>query len=178
MEERHAAQRAQKKEFERERAAVDEIVRKIHEEDHAELVRKKQKQEATKKYIREFMLDREKMRMAQRAAQQAEEDEIRAYNDAVAARQAGLAAKEKAKVLCSVSLPCFGPSLAWAVAMCNARVLGVWMSPGWCESVQLRAARRSREKVAVVERCDGWCGGCVGRLGTRRMKRRAYWRRL
>jgi hypothetical protein len=39
MEERHAAQRAQKKEFERERAAVDEIVRKIHEEDHSELVR-------------------------------------------------------------------------------------------------------------------------------------------
>jgi len=97
MEERHAAQRAQKKEFERERSAVDEIVRKIHEEDHEELVRKKHKQEATKKYIREFMLDREKMRTAQRAAQQAEEDEIRAYNDAVAARQAGLAAKEKAK---------------------------------------------------------------------------------
>jgi len=43
------------------------------------------------------MLDREKMRTAQRAAQQAEEDEIRAYNDAVAARQAGLAAIEKAK---------------------------------------------------------------------------------
>ena len=69
MEERHAAQRAQKKEFERERAAVDEIVRKIHEEDHEQLVRKKQKQEATKKYIREFMMDREKMRTAQRAAQ-------------------------------------------------------------------------------------------------------------
>jgi len=173
MEERHAAQRAQKKEFERERSAVDEIVRKIHEEDHEELVRKKHKQEATKKYIREFMLDREKMRTAQRAAQQAEEDEIRAYNDAVAARQAGLAAKEKAKVLSSValSLVCYGPSLASAAAVCNARVLGVWMSPGWCECVQLSPMRKWRWLSRAMV-----CG-CVGRLGTRRMKRRACWRR-
>jgi hypothetical protein len=61
-------------------------------------VRKKHKQEATKQYIRAFMLDRERMRLAQREAQQAEEAQIRSYNDAVVARQAGLKAKEKAKV--------------------------------------------------------------------------------
>uniref|UniRef100_A0A7S0N9X8 Meiosis-specific nuclear structural protein 1 n=1 Tax=Pyramimonas obovata TaxID=1411642 RepID=A0A7S0N9X8_9CHLO len=97
MEEKLEQQRAAKKEFERERAAVDQIVSKIHEEDEMELLRKKSKQEETKKWVDNFMVEREQQREAQRNAEWEEEQRIREFNEEVAARKAAQAAVKKAK---------------------------------------------------------------------------------
>lgn len=59
MEERKEQQRVARLEYERERALVDEIVRKIEEEDRLESEAKRRKQEETKDYIRNFLIEQE-----------------------------------------------------------------------------------------------------------------------
>lgn len=59
MEERKEQQRIARLEYERERALVDEIVRKIDEEDRLESEAKRRKQEETKDYIRNFLIEQE-----------------------------------------------------------------------------------------------------------------------
>lgn len=95
MEEKRELQRAARKEFEREKEAVAEIVRKINEEDALEAKRRKDKQVATKKYIDDFMVQREELRQQKRRDEQAEEDAIAAYNEAVEARNAEEASRKQ-----------------------------------------------------------------------------------
>lgn len=59
MEERKEQQRLARLEYEREKALVDDIVRKIEEEDRLESEAKRRKQEETKEYIRKFLQDQE-----------------------------------------------------------------------------------------------------------------------
>jgi len=97
MEEKLEAQRAAKKEFEREKDVVDEIVRKIQDEDMMEMKRKKDKQEETKKYIDRFMIERENLRLENRRKEEEEESRIRAYGNQVEQRRVEQASKQAAK---------------------------------------------------------------------------------
>lgn len=75
--ERKEAQRLAKLEFERERAMVDEIARRIAEEEQMEAEAKRRKQEDTRQYIQQFLLEQEEMRMRQVA------EEVRAAGSRV-----------------------------------------------------------------------------------------------
>jgi len=86
-----------RRQTERDRQMVDEIVRKIYDEDEADMKRKKEMQAATAKMMRDFEEQRRREVAAARAAAKAEEDAIMAYNKSVAERGAGIEAKKQAK---------------------------------------------------------------------------------
>ncbi|KAK3250443.1 hypothetical protein CYMTET_40173 [Cymbomonas tetramitiformis] len=95
--EKKEMQRAAMKEFERERAAVDEIVGRIQEEDTAEMKRKAAKQEETKRWVEKFLVEREVERNDARRKEQEEEARIKAYGNEVERRRMDAAAKAKSK---------------------------------------------------------------------------------
>uniref|UniRef100_A0A7R9SVN5 Meiosis-specific nuclear structural protein 1 n=1 Tax=Polyblepharides amylifera TaxID=1486889 RepID=A0A7R9SVN5_9CHLO len=97
MEEKLALQRAAVKEFERERAAVDEIVANIQLEDQAEVERKKAKQDETRRWVVRFMEEREKLRESARRAEWEEEERIRQYGQKIEQRRMGEAQKAQMK---------------------------------------------------------------------------------
>ena len=86
-----------KRQTELDKETVNEIVRKINQEDENEMRRKKEIQAASRKMINDYAEQRRQEIAAQKAAQKAEEDAINAYNRAVEARSEGVAAKKQAK---------------------------------------------------------------------------------
>ena len=86
-----------RRQTDRDRQMVDEIVRKIYQEDEADMKRKREMQSATAKMMRDFEAQRRREVEAAKAAAKAEEDAILAYNKSVADRGAGIEAKKQAK---------------------------------------------------------------------------------
>lgn len=86
-----------RRQTDRDRQMVDEIVRKIYQEDEADMKRKREMQSATAKMMRDFEAQRRREVEAAKAAAKAEEDAIMAYNKSVADRGAGIEAKKQAK---------------------------------------------------------------------------------
>jgi len=85
------------KQTEMDKATVDDIVRRINEEDEAEMRRRYEEKEASRKMIKEYEEQRNREIAAKKAAEKAEEDAINAYNRSVEERGAGIAAKKQAK---------------------------------------------------------------------------------
>ena len=79
------------------RANVDEIVRKIQDEDRQAYQKKRDAQEETARTVRMYEEQGRKAKADRAAALQAEEDAIAAYNKAVEDRGAGVEAKKAAK---------------------------------------------------------------------------------
>ena len=69
-------------EFQRERAMVDEVVRRIQEEDVAEDALRRQRQDETKAFIRGFLVQKEADKRQRVEAMQAEERKIQARKGA------------------------------------------------------------------------------------------------
>jgi len=86
-----------RRQTDRDRQMVDDIVRKIYQEDEADMKRKREMQSATAKMMRDFEAQRRREVEAAKAAAKAEEDAIMAYNKSVADRGAGIEAKKQAK---------------------------------------------------------------------------------
>lgn len=86
-----------RRQTDRDRQMVDEIVRKIYAEDEADMKQKREMQVATAKMMRDFEAQRRREVEAARAAAKAEEDAIMSYNKSVAERGAGIEAKKQAK---------------------------------------------------------------------------------
>lgn len=80
-----------------ERAMVDTIVAKINNEDREEAIKRREKQIETAKMVTEYQRQFEEEKKAAKAKALAEEEAIRAYQESVAARGAGVAAKKQAK---------------------------------------------------------------------------------
>lgn len=78
------------------RKMVDEIVRKINQEDENDIRTRKEMQAATAKVVREYEEQRKREVLAAKAKAKAEEDEINSYNKHLAARSEGVAAKKQA----------------------------------------------------------------------------------
>lgn len=97
IEERQQMLAEARRQTERDREMVDEIVRKINEEDMSDLQRRKEMQAATARMVRQFEEDRRRELEAQRAREKAEEQRILAYQQSIAARSEGIAAKKQAK---------------------------------------------------------------------------------
>ena len=94
MEERKQQQLLAKLEFERERFLVDEIQRRILEEEEAEWHQRAEKQRQTREYIRNFLLEQEEKRAL---AMQEEEEEERAIEAFAAKKRAHEEAEEAKK---------------------------------------------------------------------------------
>lgn len=86
-----------KRQTERDREMVDNIVKKINEEDAQEMKKRREMQAATAAMVRNYELQHQAEKAAAAAKAKAEEDEINAYNASVAARGAGVAAQKQAK---------------------------------------------------------------------------------
>mmetsp|Transcript_19608 Transcript_19608/g.66699 ORF Transcript_19608/g.66699 Transcript_19608/m.66699 type:complete len:483 (+) Transcript_19608:98-1546(+) len=97
MEEKIELQRLAQQEFENERKVIDEIVAKIHAEDVEEAQRKQLKQEETKKWVANFLDQREKLRALEAEKLAKEEEQIRSYAEEVARRQQAAAAAAQKK---------------------------------------------------------------------------------
>lgn len=82
---------------EKDRQTVDEIVRRINNEDEADFKKKRNMQAATARVVREYEEQRKREIAAAKAAAKAEEDAILAYNKSLEARGEGIAAKKQAK---------------------------------------------------------------------------------
>jgi len=95
--ERQAELEEAKRQTERDRHMVDDIVRRINTEDEADYRKKKDMQAATAKVIRDYEEQRRREVAAAKAKAKAEEDAILAYNKSVEARGEGIAAKKQAK---------------------------------------------------------------------------------
>lgn len=79
------------------RKTVDDIVRRIRDEDEADMRRRKESQAATARAVREYEEQRIREVAIAKANAKAEEDKIMAYNKSVEARSEGVAAKKQAK---------------------------------------------------------------------------------
>lgn len=82
---------------EKDKATVDEIVKRINYEDEMEMRKRMEQKEASRQMIKDYEEQRKREVAAKRAAEKAEEDAINAYNRSVAERGAGVAAKKQAK---------------------------------------------------------------------------------
>lgn len=76
---------------------VDDIVKKINEEDELEYKERKARQEATAKIVKQYEQQRIRELAARKAAERAEEEKIAKYNRDMEARNEGVAAKKQAK---------------------------------------------------------------------------------
>jgi len=92
--ERQDALRLAEDGYQRERAMVDEVVRRIQEEDMAEAALRHQRQEETKQYIANFLAEKEIEKMRKIEATQAEEKKIQDYWDMVRDREAAEAGRQ------------------------------------------------------------------------------------
>merc|ERR1712100_959445 len=93
---REAARVESRIEFEKERAQVDDVVRKIMEEDLAEANLKKEKQDETRKELQEFAARQAIYRKEQEARAAAELEEIEAYARAKREREERLRRRRSA----------------------------------------------------------------------------------
>ncbi|KAG1661219.1 hypothetical protein FOA52_008264 [Chlamydomonas sp. UWO 241] len=83
-------------EFQRERAMVDEVVRRIHEEDAAEDASRRAQQDDTKAYIRNFLEGKEVEKVQKKVNLAAEDKKIADHWTAVRAREADESARKAA----------------------------------------------------------------------------------
>jgi hypothetical protein len=97
IKEREEMRREADKQTEIDRQNVELIMRRINEEDDEDMRRKRAMQEATAKMVRDYEEQRKRELQMKRAAEQAEEDRITAYNRAVEARSAGVAERKQLK---------------------------------------------------------------------------------
>jgi hypothetical protein len=97
IEERQQMLAEARRQTERDREMVDEIVRKINDEDVMDMQRRKDMQAATARMVRRFEDERRRELEAARAREKAEEERILAYQQSIAARSEGIAAKKQAK---------------------------------------------------------------------------------
>lgn len=81
----------------RDREMVDDIVQKINREDADEAKMKREKQLETAAMVAKFEVQRQQEVAEAKARAQAEEEAINSYNEALANRGAGVAAKKQAK---------------------------------------------------------------------------------
>lgn len=88
--------RVAEEEAARERAMVDEIVRRIRDEDMAEASSRRQKQDDTKAYIARFLEEQAVAKRAKIANEQAEDRKIHEYWQMVREREAEEAARKAA----------------------------------------------------------------------------------
>lgn len=95
--EKEAALLDAQRQTEVDKATVDEIVRRINEEDILEMQRRREMQESTRKMMQDYAEQRRQEIADKRAAEKAEEDAINSYNRALDARGEGVAAKKQAK---------------------------------------------------------------------------------
>lgn len=94
IQEKQDAIRAAEEEFQRERAMVDEVMRRIQEEDMAEDAARRQKGEETKAFIRKFLEENERAKAAKKEALRAEDRKIQEHWDQVREREAADAGKK------------------------------------------------------------------------------------
>jgi hypothetical protein len=95
--EKEAALLEAQRQTEVDKATVDEIVRRINDEDQLDMQRRREMQESTRKMMMDYAEQRRQELAAKRAAEKAEEDAINNYNRALDARGEGVAAKKQAK---------------------------------------------------------------------------------
>jgi hypothetical protein len=86
-----------RRQTEKDRQMVDEIVSKINNEDREESQVRRAKQRETADMVRKYQLEHEEEMHRQKLAARAEEEAIEEYNRSLAARGAGQAAKKQAK---------------------------------------------------------------------------------
>jgi hypothetical protein len=86
-----------RRQTEKDRAMVDEIVQKINDEDQEDNRMRRQKQQETAEMVRKYQMEFEEQKRQAKLKAQAEEEAIASYNRSVAARGAGVAAKKQAK---------------------------------------------------------------------------------
>lgn len=97
MEEKLELQAAAQEEMWLERQQLEAMAAQIAAEDEAARADRRRKKEATRDYVRAFLVEREDLRLRQRQLEEEEDRKIAAYRAAVEARTAGIAAKKKAK---------------------------------------------------------------------------------
>jgi hypothetical protein len=95
--ERQELLREAQRQAEEDKRNVDEIVRRINEEDEADMKAKRERQEATAKLVKQYERQRLEELARRKAAEKAEEERILKYNMDMAARNEGVAAKKLAK---------------------------------------------------------------------------------
>ena len=86
-----------RRQTERDREMVNNIVKRINDEDESDLRKRREMQAATARMVRDFEEQRKWEVAAAKAAAKAEEDKILSYNKAVEARNEGVAAIKQAK---------------------------------------------------------------------------------
>lgn len=120
--ERVELQRQAEQEYQRERAMVDEIVRRIQEEDAMEHAMKLQKQAETKEYIANFLKQRDTEVRAQKRAVVEQDKKIQEYWTMVG----GI-----------VGVSAVGFSVCWFLVLCEVLVGNVKVRAFLCENVGL-----------------------------------------
>eukprot|EP00877_Chromochloris_zofingiensis_P008487 jgi/Chrzof1/3892/Cz13g12110.t1 len=122
VQERVELQRQAEQEYQRERAMVDEIVRRIQEEDAMEHAMKLQKQAETKEYIANFLKQRDTEVRAQKRAVVEQDKKIQEYWTMVG----GI-----------VGVSAVGFSVCWFLVLCEVLVGNVKVRAFLCENVGL-----------------------------------------
>eukprot|EP01038_Epipyxis_sp_PR26KG_P005311 gene5311-7375_t len=97
IDEKHEQLQEARFQMEQEKLMVDDIIRKINEEDQADYMQRKEKQAATAKMVRDFEEQRAREKAAARKAELDEEERIRQFNQLMESRSVGAAAKKQAK---------------------------------------------------------------------------------
>lgn len=97
IKEREELQLEAQRQEELDKEMVNEIVRKINEDDMKDIAMRKKKQEELATMVREYEEQRKRELAARKKAEQEEEDKIREYNRFMDSRNAGVAAKKQAK---------------------------------------------------------------------------------
>lgn len=97
IEEKEESKQAAYEEFLKEKLLIDEIVRKLYEEDQREVERKLLSQQATKQYIQEFQKQREIWKAQERAIMEEENRKIQEYAAEQQQRDDVLKANKQAK---------------------------------------------------------------------------------
>lgn len=97
LEEKENAKQSKYEEFLRDKLLIDEIVRKIHEEDQKEIERKMLARQATKEYIEEFKKQRELWKQREQEIMEAENRKIAEYATVQKERDDVQKAHKKAK---------------------------------------------------------------------------------
>jgi hypothetical protein len=97
IEERKLQLKEAQEQAELDKMMVESIVKKINAEDEADLAKRRERQAATTKLIREYEDQRQRELAAARAREKAEEERIAEYNRFMEARNKGIAEKKQAK---------------------------------------------------------------------------------
>ena len=97
LKERELARLEAERQTELDQQAVEEIVRRINDEDMEDMRRKRLLQEATARMVRDYEEQRKREVQARIARERAEEERILAYNRDVEARQAGIKERKAQK---------------------------------------------------------------------------------